>query len=83
MIIHAIIMAVLGCIDALVSLFPSWSMSDVISNNGALSWAAAMENLFPVSAILMSLSLILLVKTALSVWGLGVWVYHQFWGSGT
>lgn len=81
MIIHAIVLAVLGCIDALVSLFPGWDMSVVATNNGVISEAGAMENLFPVSQLLLAISLMLAVKLGISVWGLAIWTYHQFWGS--
>lgn len=45
------------------------------------SSVAGLNGWLPVTATGLSLVIYLTVQVVMSVWGLIVWVYHQFWGS--
>jgi len=80
MIVGYVVLALLACIDALVSLFPSWTFTQP-DNDGTIAVVSQVNGIFPVHdtalALLAALGLLLL----LAAFDAGMWVYHQFWGS--
>ena len=80
MITKWIIDAFMACLDALISLLPSWSPPSIDS----FSFVSIIYNanrVFPVITALLILGLIIALRLAMNLWDHAVFVYHQFWGS--
>lgn len=84
MITDAIISALLAALDALVSLVPVVTLPVLTVTSFATQFASLISGIHraaPLGDALAVLALGLLVMFALATFDLGVWVYHQFWGS--
>lgn len=81
MITKVIIDAFLACIDALVSLFPSFSLPSLPTGSPALSEVANLNRVFPVCTLILCITSAVVLMVALYGWDAIVWLYHQFWGS--
>lgn len=80
MIIGYVVSALLACIDALVSLFPSFTIN-LPGNDGVLAIISAADGVVPVHTASQALLLALTILLGLRLFDFGVWVFHQFWGS--
>lgn len=81
MITGAVVGALLACLDALLSLMPTFSLPDSEAYHGHLSWVYDVGQLLPVQVVMSMLLIALAVELALRLWDVAVFVYHQFWGS--
>lgn len=86
MVTEALLSLAAGLVAWFVSLIPDFGLS-----LGALDLSAmwtglgekvsALNGWVPVTAMVAALVIYLTVQVVMSVWGLVVWIYHQFWGS--
>jgi sterol desaturase/sphingolipid hydroxylase (fatty acid hydroxylase superfamily) len=79
-----IIDALMGALDAVLSLLPVVLLPVVtVTSYGAqfAGYVAGMSRVVPLADIVVLLGLGVAVFVAFSVTDLGVWIYHQFWGS--
>lgn len=86
MIIEAVLGVIVGLIEWLVSIFPTFGLDlsevDIASAvESVATAAAALDGWAPVDESLVAFASLLTLQVAISAWGLLVWVYHQFWGS--
>lgn len=81
MITNLIVTAFLASIDALTSLFPSFSMPSFPAASSAISAVANLNMLFPVCTLILCITSAVVIMIALYGWDAILWVYHQFWGS--
>lgn len=84
MITDLIITAVLGGINALLSLMPNWQLPTATENGfgGQIGqYAAMVDEFFPISTIVQIFLSWLGLRLLLAGWDFIVFVYHQFWGS--
>lgn len=84
MITDAIINALLGGINALLSLLPSYELPDGRDSEfgyqlGALVSQA--DHIFPLATITKIIGLAFALRILMASWDLIVFIYHQFWGS--
>jgi hypothetical protein len=77
----ALIGTFLTLLDALVSLFPSWTPPVLSASTGAVAAVQQASAIFPVASMVQALVACLLLLVLLQGWDLVVWVFHQFWGS--
>lgn len=81
MITNLIVTAFLASVDALVSLFPSFSMPSFSGPSSAIAAVANLNMLFPVCTLILCITSAVVIMIALYGWDAILWVYHQFWGS--
>lgn len=80
MLINALVTAVLACVDALVSLFPSFSFT-LPNDDIVISFIAGANRLMPLATALALIGTVLTLRLAMFGWDIVVWIFHQFWGS--
>ena len=82
MITDFIIGAFVSGIGALLDLVPVISIPSPGENFASFTGVIGGANkVFPVFWAMGGITAIVVLKIALNVWDLIVWVYHQFWGS--
>lgn len=84
MVTEAIVSALIGILQGLVSPLPTMTVDASTINTQATSagaLASAMNGYAPVQTLGVALALVFGVKVALLGWQVVVWIYHQFWGS--
>jgi hypothetical protein len=79
----AIVSALLGSLVALVSLLPSWTppTADAAGHTFFIEAVRAVNSIIPLYPVLACAALYLTLLALLRGFDLGVWVFHQFWGS--
>lgn len=86
MITETLLRVAVGLVSWFASIVPDFGL-DLGSLDVGAFWAdlgarvAALNGWVPVLAAGGVAVAFLIVQVAMSVWGLVVWVYHQFWGS--
>lgn len=80
MITKLIVDMFMACLDALISLLPSWS-PPIFDPFSFISIAFNANRVFPVATALLLLAAIIVLRLAMNLWDHAVFVYHQFWGS--
>ena len=86
MITQVLLTLTVNFVEWFVALVPDFGLSlKTLDLSGAFEGigekASALNGWLPVTAMLGALAVYLTVQVGMSVWGLVVWVYHQFWGS--
>lgn len=83
MIVDLLVTAVLGCINAVIGLMPTWTLPVMTPANGLQlqRYMNALAFLVPATALLVVIGGNLALRGIVSGWGLVVFIYHQFWGS--
>lgn len=81
MITEWIITVFLASIDALFSLFPSFTVPTFDSPTGAFAKIGTLNKLFPVTTLILCILAAVTIMVALYLWDAILFIYHQFWGS--
>lgn len=86
MVTEVLLTLVVGFVEWFVGLVPDFGLTlntlDLAGVWSGLGTAASgLNGWVPLTAMVGSLVAYLTVQVVMSVWGLIVWVYHQFWGS--
>jgi len=78
-----IISALLGGLNAILSLLPDYALPTVIESAGLRlgTYAAKADALFPFLTVAQITGLALALRLLMSGYDFLVWLYHQFWGS--
>lgn len=80
MITNLIVTAFLAGLDAVLSLFPIVAFpTDVGMSIG--NTVGEINLIFPLKLVMQLFVASIAVRIALNTFDMGVWVYHQFWGS--
>jgi hypothetical protein len=80
MITDLVVTALLAALTALTSLLPPVPVPVASSTRfGELGYT--LNQFLPIVQIATAALACLAVYAAMNLWNLGVWVYHQFWGS--
>lgn len=86
MITDFVLDAIFGGIGALLGLAPSVTFPDT-SGGTSGAWGIGiihnMNNIVPISTAVSCLLALLALRVAMQAWDILVFVYHQFWGSGS
>lgn len=72
----------IGMVNFLFSLIPSWNMPDLTSVETSIyNNMESANRVFPVDTLIYVLLAAIAVKILLASWDLLVFAYHQIWGS--
>jgi len=77
---EAIVSAFLSALSAVLGVLPDWDPPAVAGTTG-MGVVARAAAVFPVGSLVWAIVALLALELALQLWDLGVWVWHQFWGS--
>lgn len=80
MVTDALINAVFGGLNALLSLAPNWTLSPPAYESGYLNIVYDFNKIVPIGDVVSALGIVLGLRVALQAWDFLVFVYHQFWG---
>lgn len=83
MIVDLIITAILGSINALLSLIPSWTLPTFGHDDGMAfaEYTQAMNHIVPITTILSIIGAAIALRVIMYGFDGIVWIFHQFWGS--
>lgn len=86
MIVEALVTLAVSFVEWFVSIVPTFGLDFTGIDMAGLwesigSQVSALNGWLPVVAMGIALAAYLTVQVVMSVWGLIVWIYHQFWGS--
>jgi hypothetical protein len=78
-----IVHAFLAGVGTLLGFLPDAGTGriDQQASSSAAAWGTTANGFFPVTVTVFVLLALLVLETALLLWDLVVWIYHQFWGS--
>ena len=83
MITDFILGAIFGGISALISLIPTWSLPSYGGSPVYLQFITQANRVFPLTEACLMLAAYLGLRVVLQSWDVIVFIYHQFWGSGS
>lgn len=84
MVTEAIVSALVGILEGLVSPLPTYTLDTASFNTTAVSVgsiASVLNGYAPIAQVGIGLAVVLGLKLALLTWQVVVFIYHQFWGS--
>lgn len=83
MITDFLITALLAGFDSVLSVLPTITLPDPDGYVGIGRVIGSIDAVFPLATMLVLLGITIAVELGLRSVEFGIWLYHQFWGSGS